>query len=198
MSTAPATRPTRHNASARMPSFDALLANYLRARVGGVIKRQIGGAIDDTHAPSGQQWLGGEDGDTCTIRMSRTLNYSGVHIPAHFPGLRTASGKDGLHYAFAVQEMRTFLTATFGQPQLESRKPVDRNLFAPYKGIILFDITFGMNPDGATRAMGHVDLWDGKTFFDEAWGISTPGRDFFTIASRVSLWVAAGTGRIAT
>jgi hypothetical protein len=181
-----------------MPSFDVLLANYLKDRVGGNIKRQIGGAIDDTHAAPKDQWLGGDDGDTCTIRMSRTLNYSGVLIPAHFPGLRTASGKDGLHYAFAVQEMRTFLTATFGQPQIESRRPASRKVFALYKGIILFDINFGMNPDGATRAMGHVDLWDGKTFFDEAWGISTPGRDFFTMASRVSLWVAVGTGMIAT
>jgi len=42
MSTA-ATQPTRHPTSAKMPSFDALLANYLRDRVGGNIKRQIGG-----------------------------------------------------------------------------------------------------------------------------------------------------------
>lgn len=181
---------------AKVPLFDLLLANYPKDSNGGNVKRLIGGSIDDTHGPD--HWLGGEDGDTCTIRMSRALNYSGVPIPANFPGLRTALGADGLHYAFAVQEMRKFLTATFGQPQFESLKPVQRALFAQQNGIILFDIKFGLNADGVTRAMGHVDLWDGQTFFDEVFGVSSPSRDFFQIATRVSLWLSSGEASIIT
>ena len=94
--------------------------------------------------------------------------------------------------------MRTFLTQTFGQPQIESRAPVKRDAFSKDKGIILFDINFGRNLDGLTRAMGHVDLWDGKTFYDEFWGLSRGSHDFFVMASRVSLWVAKGTGFIGT
>ena len=35
-----------------------------------------GGGADETNAPPSQQWLGGDHGDTCTLRMSRALNYS--------------------------------------------------------------------------------------------------------------------------
>lgn len=110
-----------------------------------------------------------------------------------------ASGRDRRHYAFAVQEMRMFLTTTFGQPQLdERRKPLSRERLNQSKGIILFDIHFGLNPDGRTAALGHVDLWDGRTFFDEVFGISSPRRDFFQIATRVSFWVADDAGSIGT
>ncbi len=178
----------------KVPSFDDLLKQYPRDKNPANVKRQIGGAIDDTAKPLQDQWLGGPEGDTCTIRMSRTLNYSGVHIPAKHPGLRTAPGRDHLHYAFAVQEMRLWLTSTLGHPNIDVRgKPVSRQPFLQAKGIILFDIQFGMNPDGRTRALGHVDLWDSKTFFDELTKVSSPERDFFQIADRVSLWIAQGT-----
>ena len=164
-----------------------------------MVKRLIGGAADDTKAPPAQQWLGGEHGDTCTLRMSRALNYSGVPIPAHESKLRTVKGADKLNYAFAVQELHAWMIHRFGQPDIRvAGKPVSRDKFAGHKGIIIFDIKFGLNDDGATRALGHADLWDGKTFFDEIYGISTPARDFFTIADAVSLWVARGDAMLPT
>jgi hypothetical protein len=57
----------------------------------------------------------------------------------------------------------------------------------------VFDIVFGLNPDGRTRALGHADLWDGETFFDELSGQSNQRRDFFNIADAVSLWTLTGT-----
>jgi Type VI secretion system (T6SS), amidase effector protein 4 len=180
-----------------LPSFEILLSHYPKIRDGATVKRMIGGSIDDTNKPAGQQWLGGEGGDTCTIRMSLALNKSGRSMPANPPGMRTTRGGDGNNYAFAVQEMRKYLTVKFGPPGIDIRgTPVSREPFVRAKGIILFDITFGINPDNRTRALGHVDLWDSQTFFDEKWGISRPGRDFFQIANRVSLWVASGTGFI--
>lgn len=191
---APEQKPQSAHAHYRaVPSFDTLVANYPKDPSAANVKKLIGGGIDDTSAPPDQQWLGGPDGDTCTIRMSRDLNYSGIPIPANFSGLRTARGRDHKHYAFAVQEMRSFLAAAFGPPTIESKgKPVSRDPFAQAKGIILFDIKFGLNPDGVTRALGHVDLWDSRTFFDEIFGVSSPHRDFFNIADKVSLWVATG------
>jgi hypothetical protein len=177
------------------PSFDALVKAYPNPRTWSVhaVKELIGGGADDTSAPPPQQWLGGDHGDTCTLRMSRALNYSGYPIPAHFPGLRTVKGKDKLHYAFAVQEIHAWLKKKFGPPDIYVKgKPVKRDNFLEKKGIILFDINFGLNRDGVTRALGHVDLWDGKTFYDEIVGISWPDRDFFKIAGAVSLWLCKG------
>jgi hypothetical protein len=180
-----------------MPSFEMLLSHYPSSTSGGNVKRMIGGGIDDTSKPAGQQWLGGEDGYTCAIRMSKALNDVGRSIPANFPGMRTARGRDGRHYAFAVQEMRRYLTVVAGPPGIDIRgMPVSREPFKRSKGIILFDITFGVNPDQGTRSMGHVDLWDSRTFFYEKFGISRPASDFFQLASRVSLWIANGTGSI--
>ena len=60
----------------------------------------------------------------------------------------------------------------------------------------VFDIVFGLNDDGVSRAPGHADLRDGATFFAEVHGISTPRRDFFSIANAVSLRVAPGDGTL--
>jgi hypothetical protein len=125
--------------------------------------------------------------------MSRAFNYAGALVPAHFHGMATVTGKDKLHYAFRAREFETWVRAAFGQPDVVVRgKPVSRDKFLGKKGFISFDITFGLNPDGRTRATGHIDLWDGKTFFDEINGISRPSRDFFNIADGVSLWLTPG------
>ena len=84
----------------------------------------------------------------------------------------------------------------FGEPDIRVRgKPAPRQPFVGHKGLIVFDIVFGANPNGG-RALGHADLWDGETFFDEISGVSRPSRDFFNIADRVSLWLAAGATKL--
>lgn len=191
---------TTHAASAhpaRLPPFDTLVAHFPNTTSVVAVKRLIGGRIDDTQAPPGQQWLGGADGDTCTIRMSRALNYSGAPIPSGFPGMVTVHGADHLNYAFRVQELHAWLIATYGPPDVRvPGKPASRDRLLGRKGLILFDIKFGMNADGATRALGHADLWDGTTFFDEIYGISSPARDFFDIADAVSLWATPGAAML--
>jgi hypothetical protein len=174
-----------------VPAFPLLLGNFPKMSSVVEFKRFIGGGADDTSDPPDQQWLGGANGDTCTLRMSRALNYSGVPVPADYPGLRTVRGGDGRRYAFAVQELHHWLLHRFGDPDVYVKgKPVARDRFAGRPGIMLFDIVFGLNADGVTRALGHVDLWDGRTFFDELEGVSSPERDFFDIANGVSLWFA--------
>ncbi len=160
----------------------------------------VGGAIDDTRLPPKQQWLGGENGDTCTIRMSRAFNYSGVPVPRTFPGFRTVHGGHGFNYGFAVQELHRWMLSHFGKPDIYVRgAPVARDAFAEKKGLIVFDISkFGLNLDQRTRALGHADLWDGRTFYDEIDNTSSPERDFFKIADAVSLWVCPGNATLPT
>jgi hypothetical protein len=174
-------------AHATVPAFDVLNENYPNFFSVETVKRLIGGGINDLDAPPAEQWLGGANGNTCAIRLSRTLNYSGAPIPKNQSGLRTTRGADQRNYAFAMQEMRAWLTGHFGQPTIDRAggPPITREAFLGKKGIIAFDIRF-------SDANGHVDLWDGRTFYDELYGLSYTGHDFFDMARRVSLWVTEG------
>jgi hypothetical protein len=171
-----------------VPPFDVLNRNYPNFVSVETVKRLIGGALNDLDAPPNQQWLGGANGNTCTIRLSRALNYSGVPVPKNPPGMRTAVGADHRNYAFAMQEMRGWLAGHFGAPTIDQLggPPISRGAFSGKKGIIAFDIHF-------TDANGHLDLWDGHTFYDEVYGLSHAGHDFFDMARRVSLWATEGS-----
>ncbi len=121
----------------------------------------------------------------------------GHHLSWHQRGLRTGRGQDKFNYAFAVREFEQWLLSQYGPPDINVKgAPVLREKFAGHKGIIVFDINFGMNMDGATRALCHADLWDGKTFYDELNGTSNPDRDFFNIALQVSLWITDGAAML--
>ncbi len=177
-----------------LPPFDSLVANFPHEQTPWMVKKMIGGAADDTAAPRGPaQWLGGPSGDTCTLRMSRAFNYGGGLIPAKTPHMTTVAGADHRRYGFRSREFDAWLRFAYGAPDIEVKgKPIARTRLAGHKGVISFDITFGMNEDSATRALGHVDLWDGKTFYDEIAGISSYRRDFFKVADGVALWLADG------
>lgn len=161
---------------ASIPRFSQLLMNYPSGSV-EYVKTLIGGGVDAPYI-----------NDTCAIRMSRALNYSGIAIPANAAGLYTVSGKDKKHYALRMQELKNWIQFHFGPPQITATRPVDRNGFVGSKGIIAFDITFGLNPDGRNRALGHLDLWDGNSYTHQA----EDSRDYFALATKVVLWEAPG------
>jgi hypothetical protein len=177
------------------PDFDKLVEYYPSPKVImlPVLKQMIGGGLMTP-------WAQSEINDSCTLRMSRALNYgSKFHIPTHFHGLRTLKGADGFNYAYAVQEFHTWMKSKFGHPDIiQKGKPVKRDAFLNNKGIMVFDIVFGLNDDHTTRALGHADLWDGHTFYDEISGQSNARRDFFNIADAVSLWRCPGTAMLPT
>ena len=168
--------------TSKLPSSALLRANYPNFEDARFVKQTIGGAVDDTKQGPAKEWIG----NTCTIRISRALNRSGAPIPGHHHGLRTARGGDGFHYAFAVKEFFPYMIQTYGNPQIDKQtRPISRAPFAGKVGVIGFVIHF-------KDANGHFDLWDGDTFFDEAYGISYPGHDFFEMATRVALWETSG------
>ncbi|GBQ88296.1 hypothetical protein AA23498_0343 [Acetobacter nitrogenifigens DSM 23921 = NBRC 105050] len=157
------------------------------------MKRMIGGAADDTTAPSSDQWLGGASGDTCILRMSHAFKYSGAHIPQPAQHMVTVRGADRLRYGFRAREFDARVRSSDGPPDIEVKgKSVSREKFRGKVGFISFDITFGLTPDGRTRATGHIDPWDGVTFFDEINGISRPDRNFFNVADGMALRLAPG------
>ncbi len=170
-----------------LPPSAKLAAAFPNIKDARAVKQLIGGGVDDTQQGPAKEWIG----NTCTVRMSRTLNYAGAPLPAHFPGMRMVKGGDGRHYAFAVLEFWKYMTATFGKPQIDVKggAGVRAKSFGGKTGIIGFEIHFN-------DANGHFDLWDGTTFFDEIYGISYPGHDFFEMATRIALWGTNGAMKL--
>ena len=156
-------------------TWETLAAQYPDYRSkpdGAAMKRDIGGAVTEA-------WLGE---NTCVIRLSRALNYSGSPVPANFPRLETVKGGDGKNYAYRVAEIRPWLARTFGKPDFDLVKKngeaFDKSTLSGIKGIIAFDIHFG-------DATGHVDLWDGASFSNE-----DKAANYWTAAKRITVWKA--------
>ena len=143
--------------------------DYGTDRDSAAVKKDIGGEVDAKGIVN-----------TCAVRMSRGLNYSGVTVPANFAGLATVKGGDGKRYALRVAEVRRWLPHVFGKPDFDLTKKADddfdKTTLAAVKGIIAFDIQFA-------DATGHLDAWDGKVFSHE-YGAA----EYWKRASRISLW----------
>ena len=144
--------------------------DYQTSPNSAAVKADIGGEVTEG-------WLGV---NSCTIRLSRGLNYSGLPVPANHPGLHTVRGGDGKRYAFRVAEMRRYLTFKYGRPDFDRTKKrgdaFDKNTLASLRGIIAFDIHFA-------DATGHLDLWDGHTFSHEP-----AAAEYWQTATQISLW----------
>ena len=133
-----------------LPNFSTLWNNYPNGAPEEV-KALIGGHVNAL-------WIT----NTCVIRMSRALNYSGFHVHPD-AGMHTISGKDGLQYGYRVSEFKRYMEHHFGPPQK----------FAGQRGIICFDVSVWSD------ATGHFDLWDGTQIKHEA---------YFNVASAESIW----------
>ena len=149
--------------------FTGAYLDYTRHPDSAAVKRAIGGNVNAAYIKN-----------TCAVRLSRGLNYSGVLVPAKFPGLTTVSGADKKRYALRVTEMRKWLTVVLGDPDFDQSKAVgssfDKTRLRDYRGILAFDIAF-------SDASGHFDSFSGTAFSNEH---MVP--DYWTKASRISLW----------
>jgi hypothetical protein len=134
-----------------------------------VVKKDIGGSVDAAYIKN-----------TCAIRLSRGLNYSGTPVPGNFPGLKIQKGGDGKYYALRVAEMRKWLPQVLGKPDFDHKKKsgeaFDKAKLSSMKGIIAFDIQF-------SDATGHLDAWTGSVFSSE-YKVS----DYWTPATRITVW----------
>ncbi|SMF01481.1 T6SS effector amidase Tae4 family protein [Pseudobacteriovorax antillogorgiicola] len=125
--------------------FSSLWTNYPSGS-SSQVKEDIGGNVD-------ADWIT----NTCVVRTSRALNYSGsaFEIPLNFEpynGMNTIRGGDGKRYGFRVVEMAQYMLAKYGRPQVRSAAAAIGR-----KGIILFD------REGWNDANGHFDIWNGSS-----------------------------------
>lgn len=157
-----------------LPSRDVFWQNYpdyYFSSNSAAVKADIGGAVN-------ADWIT----NTCALRMSRGLNYSGVSVPYGFNGMKTVKGGDGKRYAFRVREMRKWFAARFPAPAVDFKKTAgeapDLSQLSGKHGIMAMDISF----DDAT---GHMDYWNGSQITTEVQ--ATKG--YLTRATRITLWV---------
>ena len=150
--------------------FWAEYPDYINFPDSEQVKKDIGGNVNAGYLTN-----------TCAIRMSRGLNYSGVPVPFNFPGMETVKGGDGKRYAFRVADMRLWLPGVLGKPEVDLRKKegeaFDKSTLKSQKGLLAFDIKF-------KDATGHMDAWDGSVFSDEYESL-----DYWVRAKRITLWV---------
>lgn len=152
----------------RLPSFAALVAAYPNQALPADVFALIGGHVQQNNFPN-----------SCVVRISRALNYSGQPIHRGVHAL-TVSGADHKWYAFRVAEFETYMRHEYGAPQVQADAakdtgPTPRTAFAGRRGVIAFRVK------GWSNATGHFDLWNGARCVHE---------DYFDRANHVSLWEA--------
>jgi len=146
--------------------FSDLLALYPQGTPSAA-KSVIGGKVD-------AEWID----NTCAIRVSRVLDYSGgPAIPAHDPKLHVVSGADHRWYSYRQKELQGWFTTSFGAPSMTLGASPNRRKLKNLQGFIAFDIHFA-------DATGHFDLWDGNVFQLEAQAT----HDYFVMAKTVLFW----------
>lgn len=154
------------SASSGIPAFGTMASNYPLGSPEEV-KEQIGGKVN-------YGWIE----NTCAIRMSRALNYSGCEIPKD-KGLRSVSGADKKRYAFRVRELKQYLISQFGEPNLAYVNAEKTNTvpdsFKGVQGIIIFQV------DSWSDATGHITLWDGNQCVNNDC--------YWEKATKVELWI---------
>ncbi|HZJ97577.1 MAG TPA: type VI secretion system amidase effector protein Tae4 [Oligella sp.] len=96
--------------------------------------------------------------NTCAVRLSYVLNESGLKVPA-IP-TKTVSGSNGSQYFFRVRDLKDFLIANLGNPEVISGDVRNPTQLKGRKGIVLFDIS------GWSDASGHASLFDGASCYD--------------------------------
>ncbi len=152
---------------ASLPDFETMWNAFPKGSAKEV-KEAIGGKVN-------YDWVT----NTCAIRISRVLNYTGHPIPytkiekEDSTEQLTISGKDKKWYFFRIRNLRPFIELQFGPPDVTLQAPFDLQELAKYKGIILFDV------DVWEDATGHYTLWNGTTCADHC---------YFDKAKTVSLW----------
>jgi hypothetical protein len=113
--------------------------------------------------------------NACAVRMSYSLNQSGVKIP--YIASKTISGENRNWYIFRVKDIIDFLKLKLGDPDLSINQPSMEKL-AHYKGILVVEVT------GWSNASGHTTIWNGSRCLDE--------KCYFEKAKRAYLWKLKG------
>ncbi len=131
------------------------------------------GSIEDVFNLIGGKVQANNFANSCTIKVSRSLNYNGNQI-YFIPLNLTVSGKDGKWYIYCVTELIKYLTRKYGKPDLVVKGAFYESKFKRKKGIIVFNV------DAWDDASGHASLWN---------GVSCSDKCYFPLFKKVMLWI---------
>jgi len=157
---------------AAFPDFQLLSAIHLDywRFTADQVKKALGGSVNLK-----------DISNTCAIRMSHAMNFSGHKIPVKWGAVTNRESKAGYRYIIRVVNFREWMLQTFGEPTIQIRKKageaLDRRKLQGRRGVIGMEISFG-------DADGHFDLWHLDTFSAE----SSSGANYLTQATSVQLW----------
>lgn len=115
--------------------------------------------------------------NTCAVRMSYILNYSGSLIP-RIVG-ETVSGADKRWYFYRVKSLIAYLEQQWGSAETVRYPAADGGTLAGRKGLILFEVS------GWSDAQGHATLFDGRMCYDHCY-FNEPGVNYQT--ERANFW----------
>jgi len=147
--------------SNKRPKFNLMWSTYPK------------GSADDVFNLIGGKVQANNFANSCTIRVSRSLNYSGDPVDFIPPNL-TVSGKDRKWYIYRVTELIKYLTKKYGKPDLVVEGAPYESKFSGKKGIIVFDV------DAWDDASGHATLWN---------GVSCSDKCYFPLSKKMMLWL---------
>jgi hypothetical protein len=141
-------------------------ADNVAKTIGGYVEKNI------NNPDPNQRWS-----NTCAVRMSYILNYSGLSIP-RMPG-QTVSGADKRQYFFRVVNLIRFLEQRWGKAEIVKYPPSGGGTLAGKKGIILFEVS------GWSDAQGHATLFNGNSCYDHCY-FNEPGANYRT--NKANFW----------
>lgn len=146
------------------------------------------GTADEVKALIGGRVNAGWITNTCVIRLSRALNYSGdTHKVPRGGTMNTVSGDDGLWYGFRVREFIPFFKDRYGPPDVELNSGDEEHDIATgriYGPPRLMRGVLALETDAWSDATGHVDLWDGT----QCSSMQCIPAEYLTKATKVYCW----------
>lgn len=147
---------------------------YDPANPAAKVAKVIGGnvAVNINNRDPRQRWA-----NTCAVRLSYILNYSGMLIP-RVPG-QTVSGADKRWYFYRGKYLIGFLEQQWGKAEIVKYPPSGGGTLAGKKGLILFEVL------GWSDAQGHATLFDGSICYDHCY-FNEPGATYRT--DRANFW----------
>ncbi|QHM73365.1 type VI secretion system amidase effector protein Tae4 [Mixta intestinalis] len=155
-------------------AWSAALRIYHPSNSAAKVAETIGGyvKVNINNPDAKKRWT-----NTCAVRMSYILNYSGMRIPA----LRgqTVTGGDKRQYFFRVNDLIQFLKYKWGAPEIVSYPPADAGKLSGRQGVILFQVT------GWSDANGHATLFNGVRCYDRCY-FNEPEARYHT--ERANFW----------
>ena len=137
----------------KRPSWNDMFKFYPNSQIKTIdLYESIGGGLPQYYKNDPISWE-----NSCAIRMSKALNYSGVSLPNAPSRGGTIIGKDKYKYWISVEDLKKYLYELFNKPDIEEKAgPNAVDKFNNKKGIIVFEVS------GWGNASGHFTLWDGK------------------------------------